>query len=102
MQRAGKSPGSPPYRVASSFAAIRVARLRRTALVRVRQDGKAERDVVMFQSTQERVRQELRKLVGLELTATARAADLRGFHFGKLRPYGARAVGEFALHVQCA
>lgn len=56
----------------------------------------------MPQTTQERVRQELQKLVGLELAATARAAELRGFHFGKLRPYRDRTVGEFALHVQCA
>ncbi len=58
--------------------------------------------MLMPPTTEERVQQELRKLVGLELTATARAADLRGFHFGELRPYRGRTVGEFALHVQCA
>lgn len=57
--------------------------------------------MVMSSSTEERVQQALRKLVGLELTATARWPDLRGFHFGELRPYRGRTVGEFALHVQC-
>ncbi|MFZ1425737.1 MAG: hypothetical protein WAS21_03085 [Geminicoccaceae bacterium] len=56
----------------------------------------------MPSTTEERVRQALRKLVGLELTATARSADLRGFHFGELRPYRDRTVGELALHIQCA
>lgn len=58
--------------------------------------------MTMATTVEERVRQELQKLVGLELAATARAADLRGFHFGELRPYRGRTVGEFALHVQCA
>ncbi len=58
--------------------------------------------MLMPPTTEERVQQELRKLVGLELTATARAADLRGFHFGELRPYRGRTVGEFVLHVECA
>lgn len=53
-------------------------------------------------AAEERVRRELRKLVGLELAATARAAGMRGFHFGELRPCRGRAVGGFALHVQCA
>ena len=53
----------------------------------------------MPSSTQERMQQELQKLVGLDLAATARAADLRGFHFGELRRYRDRTVGEFALHV---
>lgn len=56
----------------------------------------------MPSSTQERMQQELQKLVGLDLAATARAANLRGFHFGELRRYRDRTVGEFALHVQCA
>jgi hypothetical protein len=56
----------------------------------------------MPSTTEECVQQALRKLVGLELTATARSADLRGFHFGELRPYRDRTVGEFALHLQCA
>lgn len=56
----------------------------------------------MPSTTEERVQQELQKLVGLELTATARAADMRGFHFGELRRYRGRTVGGFALHVQCA
>lgn len=56
----------------------------------------------MPSTMQERVQQELQKLVGLGLAATARAADLRGFHFGELRPYRDKTVGEFALHVQCA
>ncbi len=58
--------------------------------------------MVMPSTTEERVQQALRKLVGLELTAIARSADLRGFHFGELRPYRDRTVGELALHVQCA
>ena len=56
----------------------------------------------MALTSEERVQRELQKLVGLDLTATARAADMRGFHFGKLRPYRGRTVREFALQVQCA
>ena len=55
----------------------------------------------MPSTTQERVQLELRRLVGLGLAATSRAADMRGFHFGELRPFRDRNVGEFALHVQC-
>lgn len=53
-------------------------------------------------TTEERVQRELQKLVGLELTAVGRSADLRGFHFGELRPHRNVMVGELALHVQCA
>jgi hypothetical protein len=54
-------------------------------------------------STEARVQRELRSIVGLELAVTRRAADLRGFHFGELRPRGeGKCSGEIVLHVQCA
>lgn len=56
----------------------------------------------MSSTTEDRVQQTSRKLVGLELTAVGRSADLRGFHFGELRPHRNVMVGELALHVHCA
>jgi hypothetical protein len=47
------------------------------------------------------VREHLQPLLGLRLSASYRAADMRVFHFGTLRQVGTGAVGEFALHVQC-
>ena len=44
----------------------------------------------------------LSTLVGLPLSAARRAADMRTFQFGKLRPVERGSVGDFALHVQCA
>jgi hypothetical protein len=54
----------------------------------------------------------LANLVGLELAAAHRAADMRMFQFGKMRPVPPSkiprlnsrpkgSVGEFALHLQC-
>lgn len=43
----------------------------------------------------------LSQIVGLPLTAARRAADMRVFHFGTLRPVDGGSVGDFALHVQC-
>jgi len=47
------------------------------------------------------VRERLQPLIGLRLSASYRAADMRVFHFGTMRKVGNGAVGEFALHVQC-
>src|SRR5262252_4212631 len=44
----------------------------------------------------------LSQLVGLPLTAARRAADMRVFQFGTLRPVNRGSVGDFALHVQCS
>lgn len=43
----------------------------------------------------------LSRIVGLPLSAARRAADMRTFQFGKLRPVERGTVGDFALHVQC-
>jgi hypothetical protein len=43
----------------------------------------------------------LRSLVGLPLSVTRRAADLRGFHFGEMRPTRRGNSGAYVLHVQC-
>jgi hypothetical protein len=43
----------------------------------------------------------LRPLVGLPLSVARRAADLRGFHFGEMRPTRRGNSGAFVLHVQC-
>jgi len=43
----------------------------------------------------------LSRLIALPLTITRRAADLRIFHFGTVRPYKKGHVGEYALHIQC-
>lgn len=40
-------------------------------------------------------------LIGLPLTGMGRAADMRTFQFGTLRPVHRGSVGEFSLHVQC-
>lgn len=49
------------------------------------------------------VTEQLSQLIGLKLSIARRAADMRGFHFGRLtlRPDGKGSVGEFALHIQC-
>lgn len=44
----------------------------------------------------------LRPLVGLQLSVARRAADLRGFHFGEMRPARGGNSGPYVLHVQCA
>lgn len=43
----------------------------------------------------------LRPLIGLPLSAARRAADLRNFQFGQMRPADRGTVGEYALHIQC-
>jgi hypothetical protein len=51
--------------------------------------------------TRQRVIAVLSQLVGLPLTAVRRAADMRTFQFGNLRPVDRGSVGDFALHIQC-
>jgi hypothetical protein len=52
--------------------------------------------------TQQQIFDHLCPLIGLRLSASYRAADMRIFHFGILKPAHNRGqVGEFALHVQC-
>lgn len=55
----------------------------------------------MLSTAQEHVQLELRKPIGLGLATTSRAANMRGFHLGELRPFPDREVGEWVLHVQC-
>ena len=59
----------------------------------------------MSQNAKPPIRQQviaaLSQIVGLPLTAVRRAADMRTFQFGNLRPVDRGSVGEFALHVQC-
>jgi hypothetical protein len=45
---------------------------------------------------------QLAPLVGLGLTSTGRAADLRVFRFGAAPDAGREAGSQYALHVQCA
>jgi len=52
-------------------------------------------------ATRERVIAALSRIIGLPLTASRRAADMRTFQFGQLRPVDRGSVGDFALHVQC-
>jgi len=52
-------------------------------------------------STRDAVAEQLRQLVGLPLSASRRAADLRTLQFGTLRPVERGSVGDFALHIQC-
>ncbi len=51
--------------------------------------------------TREQVIAALSQIIGLPLTAARRAADMRTFQFGALRPVDRGSVGDFALHVQC-
>jgi hypothetical protein len=51
--------------------------------------------------TRQQVIAALSQIVGLPLTAARRAADMRTFQFGILRPVDRGSVGDFALHVQC-
>lgn len=43
----------------------------------------------------------LRQLVGLKLSLTRRAADMRIFQFGQITVDGPRSWAEWALHIQC-
>jgi hypothetical protein len=52
--------------------------------------------------TRQQVVAALSQIIGLPLTAVRRAADMRTFQFGTLRPVDRGSVGNFALHVQCA
>ena len=58
--------------------------------------------------TQTEIESAIRPLIGLKLSIARRAADLRNFQFGDIRPAppgirpGPRGtVGEYALHIQC-
>ena len=51
--------------------------------------------------TRQQVLTSLSQIIGLPLTASRRAADLRTFQFGTLRAVERGSVGDFALHVQC-
>jgi len=51
--------------------------------------------------TRQQVIAALSQIIGFPLTAVRRAADLRTFQFGTLRPVDRGSVGDFALHVQC-
>src|SRR5262245_19064288 len=53
------------------------------------------------QATRTQVIAALSQIVGLPLTAVHRAADMRTFQFGHLRPVDRGSVGDFALHVNC-
>ncbi len=43
----------------------------------------------------------LQPLIGLELSIARRAADMRGFHFGRIRKVEKGTAGDYALHIQC-
>jgi hypothetical protein len=51
--------------------------------------------------TRQKVIAALSQIIGLPLTAARRAADMRTFEFGTLRPVERGSVGDYALHVQC-
>ncbi len=44
----------------------------------------------------------LRPLIGLQLSIAHRAADMRGFHFGRVKITEKGYIGEYALHIQCS
>jgi hypothetical protein len=52
--------------------------------------------------TRQQVIAALSQLIWLPLTAVRRAADMRTFQFGTLRPANRGSAGDFALHVQCS
>jgi hypothetical protein len=54
-------------------------------------------------TTKVQIENHLRPLVGRKLSIARRAADMRGFHFGRVtvEETGDRSSGEFALHIQC-
>ncbi len=54
-------------------------------------------------SIEAQVKSNLSSLLGLPISIARDAADMKVFHFGKIRPHpsGKGTVGEFALHVQC-
>lgn len=58
----------------------------------------------IMKATKSQVTKHLSPLVGRKLSIARRAADMRGFHFGRVTfgQDGKRSAGEFVLHVQCA
>lgn len=58
---------------------------------------------VVLKSASTAMEQVLKALVGSRLSITRRAADMRVFHFGEIRPHprGKGTIGAHALHVQC-
>jgi hypothetical protein len=48
-----------------------------------------------------RVQQAVEPLIGLKLSVSRRAADMRIFHFGDIREVNGGTVGQYALHIQC-
>ncbi|MCP4591296.1 MAG: hypothetical protein GY842_11150 [bacterium] len=56
-----------------------------------------------METIRKQVLRHLAPLIGRKLSIARRAADMRGFHFGRVTVYedGSGSGGEFALHVQC-
>ena len=46
--------------------------------------------------------EKLRELIGLPLSDSHRAADMRTFQIGPITKIGKKEVGTFTLHIQCA
>ncbi len=46
--------------------------------------------------------EKLRELIGLPLSDSHRAADMRTFQIGPITKIGKKVTGTFALHIQCA
>lgn len=51
--------------------------------------------------TSERILSTLKPIIGMQLAAARRAADMRVLHFGTMRQVDGGTVGDFALHIQC-
>ncbi|MHC4856134.1 MAG: hypothetical protein ACYS72_06990 [Planctomycetota bacterium] len=49
----------------------------------------------------DQVTEQLKPLIGLQLSYFRRAADMANFGFGQIRPVKKGSVAEYALHVQC-
>ena len=69
-------------------------------------NGQTVVECAILQTVREQIEQRLSVLLGLPLWAMGRAADLEWFHFGGQREVVNRrgekkAVGDWALHVQC-
>jgi hypothetical protein len=54
-----------------------------------------------METTRDQVLRFLTPLTGLQLSVARRAADMRVFHFGRVRVTEGGSVGDFALHIQC-
>ncbi len=48
------------------------------------------------------IEETLHPLRGLRLSIARRAADMRGFHFGEIKPTPRGTSGVYVLHIQCA